>query len=411
LAWVAITWAAAPHDTPLALCTLAMAAWHLGTFAFLVRDRAPRAVLAVALTLGWLQAFAFAPLWWHDEGIALWWLAMATVAAALVCWRPQWGAVRLWIAPGLGVLGWSLAHEGDPIGLVLGLSAAAGLLVAAAWPKPLEPAVPAEAGLLPEGHRALVWVTAVAGFFAWAFAAHVHLRWPDIQGVPLLVAVPVLAWVVGAAWRPSPVRGQVAIGACIVALGAFGLDADARDTLSLLGPEVGGRLLPGLALALLVAAAVGLVAALRRHAGRRHAGDVLAEAAAAIHDAAGIITAVAIALLAMLTWVAVAPLLTPDLFVAASLLQVGWSVALAAVALGLVVVGLRRDRSTWRRLGIAALFAVAGKVVFVDLAAVALAWRVVSFVGLGACLIAGAWAYGRFEKRLAPSDLAGDPRA
>ena len=40
---------------------------------------------------------------------------------------------------------------------------------------------------------------------------------------------------------------------------------------------------------------------------------------------------------------------------------------------------------------------MAARAGLVDLAGVDLAWRVVSFVGLGACLIAGAWAYGRFR--------------
>ena len=57
-----------------------------------------------------------------------------------------------------------------------------------------------------------------------------------------------------------------------------------------------------------------------------------------------------------------------------------------------------------RKLALGGLAVVAAKVVFVDLSEVAIAYRVLSFVGLGACLLLGAIAYGRALARTVASD-------
>jgi uncharacterized membrane protein len=85
-----------------------------------------------------------------------------------------------------------------------------------------------------------------------------------------------------------------------------------------------------------------------------------------------------------------------------SLGQVGYTTCIALTGLGLLIAGLRADqnsRSSWRQLGLAAIAAAGIKVVLFDLAAAAMVWRALSFVGIGAVLIMGAFAYSRAHQR------------
>ncbi|MEM6994861.1 MAG: DUF2339 domain-containing protein, partial [Myxococcota bacterium] len=89
----------------------------------------------------------------------------------------------------------------------------------------------------------------------------------------------------------------------------------------------------------------------------------------------------------------VAPRLVPDFPDAAR------TAAIAVTGLALIVAGLRIDRATWRHLGLAGIAVAAGKVLVLDTAGATLAGRALSFIGLGAVLILGAFAYSRAQRR------------
>jgi uncharacterized membrane protein len=82
-----------------------------------------------------------------------------------------------------------------------------------------------------------------------------------------------------------------------------------------------------------------------------------------------------------------------------SLMLASISVIAALAALLGLVASLRFQRELWRKLALGGLVAVAAKVVLVDLSEVDIAYRVLSFVGLGACMLLGAIAYGRALQR------------
>ena len=73
----------------------------------------------------------------------------------------------------------------------------------------------------------------------------------------------------------------------------------------------------------------------------------------------------------------------------------------------LLIAGLRMNQSYWRQLGLAAIGGAGLKVVLFDLAAAAVVWRALSFVGLGAILIAGSLAYSRAQARLKAAKPSG----
>jgi hypothetical protein len=302
----------------------------------------------------------------------------------------------LWLAPGLGVMAWAIAYSGHGLGLTVALAAAAGLLLMAAWPKSADPPVEHEGGMLPQGQRTLTWMTAAAGFGFWLLGSVHHLDslLLDVWAGPLAV-VPVVVFCLYTAVRPSPGRVQVAIGALSATVVLAGVDSFERGLFLLGHAEPLELMLGELMQIAAVIGSIGLMLGLRR---RRP--PAAAHTTWGLHDVAGLVVAAALGVAAMMGWTSLVAQLTLAPLAASSLLQAGWSVVLAAVSLTLVIAGLRLERALWRKLGILALFSVAAKVVAIDLAQVDLAWRVVSFLGLGLCLIAGAWAYGRFEKRM-----------
>lgn len=68
----------------------------------------------------------------------------------------------------------------------------------------------------------------------------------------------------------------------------------------------------------------------------------------------------------------------------------------------LLLAGLARDRPPLRRAGLALLAVAVGKVLLHDLVALTSLYRVGALVGIGALLLAGAWAWQRTRPRAIP---------
>lgn len=130
-----------------------------------------------------------------------------------------------------------------------------------------------------------------------------------------------------------------------------------------------------------------------------------------LHDAAGILVVLGPALALQMvvgSWLLAGLPGHPDV---RSLVLASISVIAAAAALVGLVAGLRFQRASWRKLALGGLAMVAVKVVRVDLSEVDIAYRVLSFLGLGACMLLGAIAYGRALRRFgAHADPASDDR-
>jgi uncharacterized membrane protein len=90
--------------------------------------------------------------------------------------------------------------------------------------------------------------------------------------------------------------------------------------------------------------------------------------------------------------------------------QVLLSAMWALVGVAALVIGLRRDMRGVRAGALALLLVAVGKVFMYDLATLTSVYRVVSFVGLGLLLLAGAFAWQRMRPRALP-DLRDVPRA
>jgi uncharacterized membrane protein len=73
------------------------------------------------------------------------------------------------------------------------------------------------------------------------------------------------------------------------------------------------------------------------------------------------------------------------------------SVAWAAYGTALVIVGIRRRYAPLRYLAIALLLLTVGKVFLLDLSELGGVYRIIGFMGLGLCLLLGAWLYQRFR--------------
>jgi uncharacterized membrane protein len=88
--------------------------------------------------------------------------------------------------------------------------------------------------------------------------------------------------------------------------------------------------------------------------------------------------------------------------------QVALSVLWAVIGSVVTVIGLRVHRAPMRLAGLALLGVVTMKVFVVDLAALDIAYRVLSFAALGALLLAAAYLYSRMQPQTRTG--AGGPR-
>ena len=86
--------------------------------------------------------------------------------------------------------------------------------------------------------------------------------------------------------------------------------------------------------------------------------------------------------------------------------QVALSVLWAALGVGVLAAGLGLRSLTVRLFGLGLLAMVTVKVFVVDLAALDVAFRVLSFIGLGILLVGGGWLYLRFEGRTGTQDVS-----
>jgi uncharacterized membrane protein len=88
---------------------------------------------------------------------------------------------------------------------------------------------------------------------------------------------------------------------------------------------------------------------------------------------------------------------TMDDATAALSLLASLSVAWALYGTALVIVGIQRRYAPLRYLAIALLLLTVAKVFLVDLSELGGIYRIIGFMGLGLCLLLGAWLYQRFR--------------
>lgn len=355
-----------------AAATAVLALWHLALALVLQRKGSDASELFLAL--GGLQVFVLGPLQLEQAGIALWWMAMG-VTAMVVPWA---GLARLRgagiVIPALAALGWCVVAE-QPWSLGLGLTAAAVLLVASVWRQEQRP----HPGLAILG--TLGWAVVVFALGPASIVA--QLCWA------LLPIAAVLCWACAQPTEHALRLATVHLGLGLVGVLAVVVDSDA---LGLHGSGDAGERL-GMAVLLIGLAGLAATTIALRLAARAIAepGDERSSV-----TAIGLATAAAIGLA-----LALGVALISD--GSASLGQVGYSLVGASVGLGLIVAGLRLDDGTWRQVGLGAIALAAAKVVLLDLAAAPVGWRALSFVGLGAILIGGAFAYSRAQRRACPT--------
>jgi uncharacterized membrane protein len=87
----------------------------------------------------------------------------------------------------------------------------------------------------------------------------------------------------------------------------------------------------------------------------------------------------------------------PDDAAANLALLASLSVAWGVYGTALVIVGIMRRYAPIRYLAIALLLLTVGKVFLVDLSELGGVYRIIGFMGLGACLLLGAWLYQRYR--------------
>ncbi len=288
------------------------------------------------------------------------WVVMALAAAALTRTRASVTGARLLVLPTVCAVAWAVAHHGEAWALPAGLVAAS---------------IPVIAGLLPRDDKPNLTLAGM-GTVAWVATVLATVG----ASIPMLLAMSVVPAVVAACYalvrpRPDEVRFAmvhllVALVASVVALVEAKAFTAAMAPMDLLVTVAG----LGACTMFVLARVLG-------------GGNVDAEFDTL--DLGGVVAAgfvgVALAVLA--------PAVVPD-YVAA-----GRTAAIAVTGLLLVVAGLRIDRVAFRQLGLVAIAVAAGKVVVIDTAGATLAARALSFIGIGAVLILGAFAYSRAQRR------------
>lgn len=343
-----------------------------------------RACLAACSSVAWLQVFAFAPLRWNTDTVLVWWCAMAALVTVLHLRRPSYAYVFPFLLPLAAALGYSADHD-TTTAAALGFGVAALPLLIALWPSR------AEVESRPARFDLYLALQLGLGCLAWAVMslAHFGKREPGEGWFMLLcvaASVPVSLRVIAAASRARSAMHLISLTALVISSIMLSVGSDLFDALEGFGTErlwqIGGLL---------------GIAALALNLGARFKQDRQAEDALAwrgrIHDLAGVLRPGALLVIAMLLVSGSVTAITEDIDNARSINQAGWSLCWAVAGLSLLLRGLRAGRGLWRGAGMFVLFATGAKLVLVDLVHVSMIWRVLSFVGLGACLLLGALAY------------------
>ena len=360
------------------------------------RERGGRALwqasVVVCLGLAWVQVFAFAPMYLNGDGVLGWWAVMAALVAVGCVRFKRYVLLVPFLLPFLAAIGWSLVSD-STTAIALGFATSALPLALALLPRRAEIE---ERGL---SHDLYLAFLLGLGAVTWAALAGVHFEDRRPDGVWLLVAclIPAVPATLRIAAHPTFVRCASALTGLVgLVVCAFGVSAGTRllNPHAFVGP---GRPWVIGVLVLLAALAYHFVDRTRV---RMRAGGT-AKWTANIHDAAGLIFASAGFLISMLLVTGAVGTLDQGSDLAGSLNQVGWSMCGAVAGLALLVRGLFARRTLWRYAGMLLLFATVAKLIVIDTVQVAMIWRVVSFVGLGICLLLGAYAYRRLEAWLA----------
>jgi hypothetical protein len=375
--WAATAAAFGFTAMPFAAATALLGIWHLGLAVFLRRRESNASELFLAL--GWLQVFTFGPIRLEHAALAWWWIAMS-VTATVVPWsglKRLRGAMLL--IPALAAIGWCVGTN-EPWSLFVGLLAAAVLVGASLWPFAHGSA-----------ERPIAWL-AIVGTVAWSVVTLTHGPAPIVAQLTWAL-VPVAVFLGWACLRPGWHAQLVA--AAHLGLGLFGALAAIVDSEALLlrGVNDPGEGL-GIAALLLLLAGFGVAIIARARAAARLADQP--ELGPKLTTGIGLSVAAAVGLALLLGVAVVADN-------SRALGQVGYSLSVAGIGLGLIVAGLRLDDGGWRQVGLGAIAFAAAKIVLFDLSAAAVGWRALSFVGLGAILIGGSFAYSRAYRRATAS--------
>jgi uncharacterized membrane protein len=395
-AWSAVAAAAWDRTHLFAAITFGMAAWHLAVLGW-SRLRGPcTSVHAVLLGLGWALLFAFGPIAFEGTARPGWWLGQGLVGAFTVALGRGWLPVRLAAAPLVGVLAWVLEADRGDTGLAFGLAVAAVLVMIALWPAGRTHA--AEPGEHEPGGTMAMVLLVLASILGGAIAEP-HLAPTSAAWAALAVAGVGVVAVARAFVRFDPLRVKGAVIGLALGL-AWAVGHVVLDGLLELEAAGAGRAAVAVVGVVVGVAGLALLVRLRQR-------DPGLAAVAEPHDIAGVVVALGGGLavqMVVASWLCARMPTDPARW---SLVLASLSVIGALVALGGLVVGLRLQREAWRKLALGGLVAVAAKVVVVDLSEVDIAYRVLSFVGLGACMLLGAIAYGRALRGLRSP---GDPK-
>jgi uncharacterized membrane protein len=347
----------------------------------------------VCLAIGWLLLFSIAPRFWDGTPVGLWWAAMSSVAVVALVMKRDWRIFHLLPLPLLVGVGWSVldssrAEWALPIGLWL----AGLLLLVGLWPRfdELE-----EESKSPEEYNAC---PLAVGYLLWMAVAWTHMQDWSPQGGPATAVclAPLLAMVVRVRLAPTPARAFVTV-AILAALVVH--STAAAQAAGLFEPVVS----PGTGRHWHIAT-LAVVAVMAWSLGSLRGAADTASWRAQLRGLAGVVRPAALAMLSMLVVSALAPRLTRSPEMTASLNQAGWSVVWAVTGLSLLLRALWAGNNLWARVGFFVLAATAIKLVMVDLTRISMALRVLSFMGLGLCLLGGAYAYKRLGERLRKPD-------
>ena len=391
--------AAALIDTSetLGLASLGMAAINGGAALLLVRalERSPGVaaahrglLLGACATAAWLQVYAFGPTYFDRLGSLYWWTGMASIATALQLRAPS-------------------VAKGAALALPLFAAMAASLspgLDAPAWLGFYLAALPLLLGLRP-GARALAERVASDPLYAvsvlWGCAAWAASSWRHLDE-----QVPREGWFAASCWvaaavvtarcvrAPSPSRAAVVLfvhGVLLAFCIALSLGLGYFRPVQPFAP---GKLWQLGVLLGVAALTYATSASFRREPDESWR--------ARTFEFAALVRTTAFVVVAMLLVTGTVPLVTDNAYGARSLNQAGWSVAWAVAGLSLLLRGLFARRGLWRKAGLVLLFTTAGKLLVVDLTFVSMMWRVLSFAGLGVCMLAGAYYYRRLSDSLKP---------
>lgn len=397
-AWVISSLTLPSSPALLGWITLAMAVWHLWIFWWSTNYGRSALLHGPLIALAWIQLFTFGPLHWAGVSklVVTWWLAQALLGAAMTRIWSKWRVTALVALPLTGALTWSLIASPDVETFQKGLCGVALLVGVTLTPKRND----AGWSLLMDRVTTLLLPAAavIGGLLAWRHTKNTTMSLGhDVIAVLVIGAIATLGALSVCLRADDRPQAKATLLVIIIGLAWTIWYVTTASVIGTTGPDAHSTRL------ILASIALGFgVLGLNVLYSVRNRSTYEVPPEDFNHDMAGILAITALMLSVQMLMSTGIHLLPSIGAYRANQISISALVALGAIII--MAMGLRYDRKRWITVAWGGLLIACTKTVIFDTAIPGI-YRVLSVMGLGACMLLGAFAYERIKGRRGTTSL------